>query len=103
MAVAPFSSRITSLSRSYHITTTVVLGVVYHLTFFHQSAVALRADVKPDGCHGASFNGATLWTTWVATSPQFWALLAETLDVPPSAVYPVIPQPAGSFVAPAVL
>lgn len=81
----------------------VDFGVVYHLTFFHQSAIALRADVKPDGCQGVSFNGANRGTKWVATSPQFWVLFADTLDVPESAVYPVIPQPEGSFAAPAVL
>lgn len=70
-------------------------GVAYHLTFFNQSVIALQATVKPDGCEGVSFNGTTQWTKWVATSPQFWTLFADTLGVPESVVYPVVPQPAG--------
>lgn len=67
-------------------------GVVYHLTFFNQSVIVVQATVKPDGCRGVTLsNGQPRWVR----DDQFWAVFADTLGVPESVVYPVVPQPTG--------
>lgn len=70
----------------------VDFGVAYHVTFFNQSVIVLQATVKPDGCRSVSLsNGKSRW----AYSDTFWTLFADTLGVPESVVYPVVPQPTG--------
>ena len=67
-------------------------GVAYHLTFFNRGVTILQATVKPDGCRSVSLsNGKSRW----AYSDTFWTLFADTLGVPESVVYPVVPQPTG--------
>lgn len=70
-------------------------GVVYHLAFQGQAFLYGQASIQAGGCQGMSFNGTSRWTHWVAISPRFWSLFADTLGVPESAVYLVVPQPTG--------
>ncbi len=67
-------------------------GVAYHLTFFRMGTTVLRATVEGSGCrYVALSNGERRW----AYSDTFWAVFADTLGVPESVVYPVVPQPTG--------
>lgn len=66
-------------------------GVAYHLTFFRMGATVLQATVEGSGCRFVALsNGERRW----AYSDTFWAVFADTLDVPESELFPT-PQPTG--------
>ena len=66
-------------------------GVLYQLTFYGPATQPVRVDVQPGGCEGVNFVGTSGPLKWLARTPQFWAQFADTLGVPASAIYPVVP------------
>jgi len=70
-------------------------GVRYQLTFQRGADIVLRAVASPGGCGGVALERAGPFFRddgRMIASESFWALLAETLGVPESEVYPVRPR-----------
>ena len=70
-------------------------GVRYQLTFQRGTDIVLRAVASPDGCAGIALERVGPFfhdDGRMIASESFWTLFAETLGVPESEVYPVLPH-----------
>lgn len=69
-------------------------GVTYELTFGLGADGDVSASLEPSGCGLAHLIGPGLSATrWTATSPGYWPLVAQSIGVDESAIYPYTPPP----------